>query len=387
MDNIQRLVMLAVLVLPGARAADAVAGDRTPQVVEIGDNERVVHIIGTPFDHAYCEPRLEMLLIGSYACRGLTFRAVPATRGLADLLKEFDARVLIHRPTLVIIQAGNDDLNLQYRRVAFDFSIYRPVIEDIVRRLRAAKVKVVLCSVIPRGSSGHRGVILPPNDGLQTWVAAAREIAARHQAAFVDLFTEALDWPMISNPPTHYDREHQRRSWELLAEQLRFQPGSESCVEVDAKAGAPRCRGATLRDRAIAGGVLSFTFQNAAAVGPVLLKVTGLPRGAYVVTVDGMVLTTTRAEELVAGINLAGCLQSQVGTPDFNAECSKGRQLVATLAEIHSFKLPAWVKVADFREQKRAAVEAASNALKRHDETMRDLVTPRPLAIRIAAVR
>lgn len=293
-----------------------------------------------------------------------------------------ESDVLVWTPTLAIVNWGMND-GRRERGVQY----YRDGIVPYVDKLRARGVRVVLCSVIPRGPRGGTGAMLPPNDGLQTWVAAARDVAARRHAVFVDLFTEAVDWPMINKPPTHYDPEHHRMSWELWAAQVHFEPAAESCLEVDAKAGVSKCRGATLSDLAIAGEALSFTVQNAAAVGPVLLKVTGLRGGLYAISVNGKVLATKRAEELVTGINLARCIQSQIGTSEFTRECSKGRQLVAAFSDIQAFKLPAYVKVPDLREQKQAAIAVADHAFKVHDETIRDLVRPRPLAIRITAAR
>ncbi|MBM4081340.1 MAG: hypothetical protein FJ278_16680, partial [Planctomycetes bacterium] len=255
-----RMYALAALCAFGVTLAAEEASK--PAVVQIGADERVVHVVGTPFNHVYYEPRLEALLLQRYACRGLVFREVAAGISLADLLKDLEGRVMIHRPTLVIIQAGNDDLNSQYRRVTFDFAVYRPPVEEMVRKLRAANVKVILCSVIPRGADGPKGRLNPPNDGLKTWVDAARDIAAKHDAVFVDLFTEAVDWPMINTPKTHYDPEHHRRSWELFARQVHFDPAPGSRVEVDAQGAPPKCQGATVSDLKTDGG-LSLILQNA----------------------------------------------------------------------------------------------------------------------------
>jgi len=353
-----------------------------PAVVQIGADERVVHVVGTPFNHVYYEPRLEALLLQRYACRGLVFREVAAGSRLADLLKDLEGRVMIHRPTLVIIQAGNDDLNSQYRRVTFDFAVYRPPVEEMVKKLRAANVKVILCSIIPRGADGPRGKLNPPNDGLRTWVDAARDIAAKRDAVFVDLFTEAVDWPMINNPKTHYDPEHHRRSWELFARQVHFDPAPGSSVEVDAKGAPPKCLGVTVSDLKTDGG-LSFTLQNAAGVGPLILKVTGLSDGEHRLTVGEKVFAHKTAGELATGIDLSACLQTQVGAKEFKEELLRGHKAVAALADIQSFALPAWVKVSDFGQQKQAELQAALDSVKSHDEAVRQMVTPKPLAIRI----
>ena len=101
---------VSLLPLLGAVAL-AAAGEEAPQQsIQIADNERVVHVVGSQFTHSYYEPRLETALLERYACRGLLFRQVAQDGSMVALLRDLDARVMIHKPTLVIIQAGNDDL-------------------------------------------------------------------------------------------------------------------------------------------------------------------------------------------------------------------------------------------------------------------------------------
>jgi len=204
-----------------------VAASKAAVEVPIDDHERVVHLIGTPFNHVYYEPRMEALLLRGYADRGLIYRRVNAGRNLAELLKNLESKVFIHRPTLVIVQCGIDDLASQSRQVEFDFQQYPKAIESLVQALRERRIKVVLCSPTPLGSASTREKLIFPLDGIKTWVDAARETADRHGASFVDLFSDALTWPMIGNHPKtlyQYDPEGHRKSWELFRQQLQFTP-------------------------------------------------------------------------------------------------------------------------------------------------------------------
>ena len=380
--RITRRLFPAVLSLLAITSAMAQAA---PPVIQIEDHERVVHVTGTPFNHAYYGDWLETFLLQRYAHRGLIFRSVNRRSYSADgLARDLDTLVLIHKPTLVILQCGNDDLDKQYRSEKYDFAeaLYARPMEIIVQKLRAAGIKVVLCSVIPRGTDGPKGRFNPPNDGLKVWVDQARKIADSHGVVFVDIFTDAIDWPMINKPQNSYGADMHKKSWELMSKQVRFEPAGSN-VTIDAKSGRTQCQGATVTDLQTGGGV-SFTLQNAAGAGMVTLKIANLPANNHVVTVNGKPFARKTAEELATGIDVGLALHTLVGTKEYKQELVRGHEAVASLSEIQKYKLPAWVEVADFQQQKQAATAASLIAIKAHDAAMRELVTPQPLAIRIA---
>lgn len=273
-----RTIFLFLMLLSAARA----------EPVTIAENERVVHLIGTPFTHAYYEPRLGAMLLHSYAERGLVYRPVNAGRNLADLLRNLEAKVFVHRPTLVIVQCGIDDLLSQSRQVEFDFQQYPKSIETLVDTLRKRNVKVILCSPTP----------LPTQlEGLKSWEKAARETAARHGAAYADLFTEAVDWKMIGSHPKslyQYDPDGHRKSWELFLRQVQFDP--------------PAAEPATI-------------------------------------------------------------------SPDLKALMGHVSGHVTELEAVETYKLPSWIKLADYEEQKERARQSLLNVLVVEDLRIRYFVT------------
>jgi len=364
-----------------------VAGAADPQVVPIDDNERVVHVVGMPFNHSYCAPRLETLLLERFAWRGLVVRRVELRRSMASLLSELDARVLIHRPTLVVLQAGNNDLYGQ-RAVTFDFGAYQGPTEEIVKRLGGAGVKVILCSVTPFDNGSTPDRLLGPVAGLKTWVDAARQIAARHHAVFVDQFTEAVGWPMIGNDVKSkffYDRHGHEKSWQLFAKQVRFEAaGTETVVNVGT--GRTECRDAAVAELKIQSDHVSLTLQNKAGGGEVLVKFEGLARGRYRVTANGKQLVAKSAIELAAGVDLSPQLETRAASEEFQEELDRGHIAVASLAEIQNYRLPSWVKLADFQAQQQSALRRALDAVATHDSTLRALTVPKPLAIRVERI-
>lgn len=359
-------------------------GRAGPQVVHIGERERVVHVVGAPFNHSYCAPRLETLLLERYAWRGLVVRRVELHGSMASLLADLNSRVMIHRPTLVVLQAGNDDL-YQQRAVTFDFGVYQTPTEEIVRRLRAAGVQVILCSVTPFDNGSTPDRLLGPMAGLKTWVEAARQIAARHHVLFVDQFSEAIGWSMIGNDSKskfYYDPQGHEKSWNLFAKQVRFAPeGAE--VFLNVRTGQTRCRGAVIKELKLRPAGVTLSLQNQAGGGGVLVKLEGLPRGGYRLLVDEKPLSVQSMEELATGLNLRAELKTRVATREFQEELRRGHAAVAQWADIENYRLPAWVKLADFQQQKQAALRRALDAMEAHDNAIRVLAAPKTLGLRI----
>jgi hypothetical protein len=355
-----------------------------PQVVTIGDNERVVHVVGMPFHHSYCAPRLETLLLERFAWRGLVVRRVELRGSMASLLAEFDTKVRIHRPTFVVLQAGNDDLYHQ-RAVTFDFGVYQAPTDEIVKKLRGDGAQVILCSVVPFDNDSTPGRLFGPVAGLQTWVEAARQIAARHRAVFVDQFTEAVGWPMIGNDSKSkfwYDPQGHEKSWKLFTKQVRFEPaGSEARINVGT--GRTECRGATVSELNVRPDRLTLALQNEAGAGAVLVKLAGLERGNYRIFVDEKPLAVKSAEELAAGLDVGAGLKTRAATREFQEELRRGHAAVVQAADIAGYRLPSWVRLADFNQQKQAALRQALDAVATHDNAIRALTVPRALALRI----
>lgn len=375
------LFALSLVAVVPARGAAA------PASWVVGENERVVHVVGTPFTHEYYVPRLETLLLERYAHQGLTYRRVAVTGALQDLLNDLDRRVLVHRPTLVILQAGNDDLYSQRRRPAFDFDAYPKVLEALVKTLRERNIRVVLCSVVPVGNGSTREHLRPPLDGLQGWVTAARAIAERHGAAFVDLFTEAIGWEGIGTGKyfrNYYSIQEQERSWQILQRQLPF-AAAEARVRIDARGGPAQSQGANVADLRAAPTRVSFTLQPAAEAGTLMLAVEGLPAGRYAVEVDGQRLEARSSQELAAGIDLRASFRSRAGTPEFRAELQRGHTMTASAEAIRAYRLPDWTRVPDFAQQQQAALQRALATLAQHDAAAREMVRPPAMAVRIAA--
>lgn len=268
-----------------------IAAERKSLVVE--PNERVVHLVGIPFEHVYCEPRLETSLVEHYSEIGLTYRRIDPGP-LSQLAAQLDDLVRNHRPTLVIIQCTNNDLADQYRSPQYDFSRFPQQLDAIVGRLNRQQIRVVICSVVPVDNGSASGKLLAPNDGLKTWVDAAREVAVRHDAYFVDLFTDTVGWPMIGSTPSrkyHYAPAEHERSFEMLRRQLNLPKPSES-----------------------------------------LLKSTA-----------------------------------------WQAELTKGHQVTREMNAIDAYRLPDWVKLPDFADQKRKALQSVRDDLVRHDRSLHEM--------------
>lgn len=225
--------ILRVLFLFASLAVFARAGDNSAiPLFRLGENERVVHLVSGPFGETGYAPRLEAMLLREFSSHGLIYRRVKGPLG--TVLPELETRIFIHRPTVVLIQTGNRDLVGQRH---YDFAGFPRDLETLVAKLSERRMRIIICSPTPVGSESRRGKLVFPVDGLNRWTNSAREIAARYHAPFVDLFSEAIEWPMIGNGSArnYYAAPEHEKSFALFCRQLRFAAhGSTATAAVDA---------------------------------------------------------------------------------------------------------------------------------------------------------
>lgn len=385
------------LIVGGLFAASSVCaygeGPAAPQVVRIQDNERVLHIVGLPFTHPGCKPYLETLLVARYGHHGLAYRRISLgnlsaavnagyCRTTAEVAKNLKDNVLIHKPTLVIIQPGNFELGVQSRRHPnYDYDSYPKVLEQLVQALRAQGIRIILCSTIPVGTSESLQKLSFPNDHLAGWVSSAREIARKHDAVFVDLFSQAVTWPMTSPSQDYYSLETYEKSWVLFQSQVRFEPGgSRVTIQADT-ATVVEANGAAVESLQKDGAALSFTLKNSCGVGPLMLSIKALPAGDYSVRFGGKEALRKKADDLTQGVDIGSALVSAIGSKEYLAEMDAGYKASEKIVEIQRFQLPAWAKVADFEAQKTAGLRKTEDQLSTHDAKLREMTAPAPLAI------
>ena len=289
---------------------------------------------------------------------------------------------LAHEPTLVVYQPGSVEIARQFRRRTYDFTAYPQTLDRFLKRLCGKGVRVIACSVIPKGESGSLEQLTPTNDGLRTWVEAAREAARRHDAPFVDLFSQAVTWRMISNAKTYYGAKEHQKSWELFASQLRFVSDAPFAT-VDAKTGRTRAHGAVVRDLKLSEGGTQFILACDVSAGPMELSVQNLPSGDYSVSLDDRPWRNGTAPEIAAGIDVAAALSARSTMKELHSAIESGYKITADAASVASYTVPSWVKAPDFEQQKRAELRRVRERLAAHDETLREMVAARPLRVAI----
>ena len=373
------------LLLPALLLGAALSASGEPQPVRIEPDERVVHVVGVPFDHAYYEHHLEKLLVGRYAHIGLVYRRVTLNRTTADLVKTLESSVLIHRPTLVVYQPGNADMMSQWRRTKKNYKVYPSTVEKLVSELRKRNIRLIACSVIPLGTSESRDKLTPLNEGLKGWVEAVRESAAGHGAVFVDLFNEAVTWRMIAAHQNHYGSAEHKKSWELLLRQVRFEP-ERSVVSVSVKDGAHSALHASIGGLEAGRTRVAFSLTAWPPAGPVVVRLADLAPGSFNVSVDGKELPGKSAAALAAGVDIAGSVSAGLRSSGFSKELKAGHGLSRALGDAEGYRLPGWVKCADFDAQKAAELKRVLAALDEHDKKLRAMVNPKPVAVVIQSV-
>lgn len=354
----RRLIVLAFLAL-----APAVYPAGPANTVRLADGERFIHVVASPFTHSNYAPHFEAMLLRRHASRGLTYRRVHAI--LAELVGRLDELVFIHRPSIVMIQTGNWDLLRQRHYV---FTEYPRHLEEIMAALSARKVRVILCSPIPVGTASTREKPVFPIDQMSGWVDAARRTAAQHDAVFVDLFTESIAWriPGTGRAQFYPTAEQHRQFFALLQRQVGFEPFGRT-VAGDAATRVLSGESTALRDAVWTDSEIGFTLDALSSDEPITLRLAGLAPGTNAVSFNGAPLGIWSAGELARGVALPARAPLADDLPALKVELERGREVAATLSQIHSYASPAWVAVPDFAAQRRAALIDTEARLAEHD--------------------
>jgi hypothetical protein len=377
----------------------------------MGDNERIV-LIGDamhglrPADHPLHDPELlAAYFLSRFPDRRITFTKVaPDLATTATILAEADSRVLRWKPALVIVDRGVYDIYSQFRLLSPDYRVYRAAMEKLVAKLRAAGARVVLCSPTPIGNGSSPSNLVPPNDGLARLGGESREIAAANSARFIDVFAPLVRGDAAARgakPPRPFFGngvclfpEAQSMLAGAILEGLGAS-GEISEATVDARtltAQSRRCRVTNIARR---GGAILFVRQDACVPMPmptgalaslgakynrIVLRVAGLLAGDYELFIDGRQLGRLTREQLRDGINLAA-RPSALHTPPYDEYPRKvlcANDMAARIAEVACYKLPGWVKQADFEKQREVAIARQMAELENAQAQLRCLFRPKP---------
>lgn len=348
--------------------------------IEIQPGERVLHIVGSPFDRSDDAQLIERHMLQHSAHRGLTYRRINLSRTLRSVLTDFEGQILAHEPTLVIVQAGNQEFSNQRRMPEYDFEEPAQLLDELLTRLHEHGIRSAVISVTPVDQGGVTRPLVYPNDGLQRTLSLLRDVSARHGVPFADVFTDAIGgW---ESDPADTERVHW---WELVQQQWRFEPEPRSAVVINvAEKTAPTPVNSSVSELVIDGPRVRFTIEPESGAGPVTVAIAGLPRGTYRVSVDEAALPTMTDEQLVAGIDLHNYCRPHADEEDFRAELQRGHEAMAELCRVLTFTPPAWMTTPDFESQRETAVQRERAALARHDTIIRNMVSPLPLHIVVA---
>lgn len=215
---------------------------------------------------------------------------------------------------------------------------YRKSMTELVRRLQAGGVRVVLITPTPfdEDAAGQAPPLTGVDGALEACAAFDKELAATNQLPLVDFHgpMKALSRQLRAANPTfsfnRSDRVHPGEPGHLVMTYLLLKaqgaPAEVSSVSIDASAQSAEVRNAQVDNlKATVRGV-AFDCREKALPFPVPpeakpalgyipfldeldrepLQVKGLEPGGYRLTIDGIEIGRLTADELRAGVNLAG---------------------------------------------------------------------------------
>ncbi len=203
-------------------ASGLAAGNQPLKVVCFGDSVTGVYY-HTGGRRAYTD-MVGIALEGKYP--GVSISAINAGisgHTTVDALARIDKDVLAHKPDLVTIMFGLNDMT----RVPID--AYRDNLVTIVRKCRAVGAEVLLCTPNSvRDTSGR------PTAKLEEYVAAVREVAMIEEAHLVDCYCAFEDvraageisWAFLMSDEIHPNMDGHKLIAETIAEAVLGSPVS-----------------------------------------------------------------------------------------------------------------------------------------------------------------
>jgi len=178
---------LAILFLIGFAACGIASGKAEPFVKQ----NDVIVFMGDSITVASTSPDGFATLIGKSidtALPGGNVRIHAAAKGgcgIKYLQTIFDSQVVVHKPAIVVILIGINDVRLVERHQGSDPAEYQALLKKLVARCHDIGAKTVLCSPIMRGEKTDGSNQY--DDLIKQYVAACRKVADETSSTFVDL--------------------------------------------------------------------------------------------------------------------------------------------------------------------------------------------------------
>ncbi len=269
---------------------------------------------------------------------------------VSHLLQRLKDDILVHRPTVVSILLGGNDMSQKFPVEASDdfvrkehdksLGVFRDGMRDLLARLQKKKVRIILITpglydatlVHPDAPPVERGFL----QALDKCAAVVRELAGEFGTTLVDWHQPLADWnaKFQKNDPgatlIGLDRVHAGESGNFV---MAFEflkalgaPREVACLALDAATGRPldllraAITNVIKRDRSLAFDFTerSLPFPLPESCRAVLnlipfverfneetLQVKHLPRGTYQLRIDGLPIRSFSAAQLQKGVNLA----------------------------------------------------------------------------------
>lgn len=319
------------------RLAAQTANAFPPQAFFFKDGDRVVMIGDSITEQLLHSNYVESFVVSRFPQWKIAFRNVgiggdTSTGGNGRTTRD----ILSFKPTATTITFGMNDGGYRVPHDPARLSAYRTGLEGMAAQLKAAGVRTAILSSSPVEKKEDGPALDGYNRTLQTFAATAKEVAQKNGFVFVDQFhphVEVLDLARSTDPKLRInggDPVHPGPSGQLLmAWAILKGLGAPSLVSqghIHYGAGLVgshlNCVSTSIKQRpnglsfVRSDEIIPFWMPPASRsilkwapivedLNQYLLRITGLPEGAYTLTIDGEKCATITAAELDRGYNMA----------------------------------------------------------------------------------
>ena len=302
-----------------------------PARFELKDGDRVILLGNTLVERAQRYGHCETALLARHADRRLVFRNLgwsgdtvwAESRGLFDPPAKGYQRMLAHvgrlKPSVLILGYGSNASFAGEKGLPPFLDQYRRLITDLVDRCPPG-VRVVLCSATPQQRPGLPRLPTPVNKGtrlpslqfitdrnlqIEEYNRAIARLAREDRHTFLDLFTclERSQEKQATPPRITVDgRSLNSRGYRLLAMALVEQFDGNVMIQARISSQNQLTLSAPLPVHQARWQDRRLTFSFAEPTSPLVIRVSGLPRGRYELQIDGTGYGSATAREFANGI-------------------------------------------------------------------------------------
>lgn len=330
-------LILVILVLPiGFSVAQTIPenAERNPAAFELKDNDRVVFLGNSLFENEYQYGYLELMLTTRWPGRNVTFRNLGWTgdnvwgearstfTNPPTPYQHLMQQITKAQPTVVFVAYGG----VEAQEGEAGLPRFKEGLSKLLNKIDSLGAKTILLSPIPVMYDDTSAHVAKRNADIELYASAIARIAAERRKRFIDIYTpiqEISKKTVILEKGVHLTEPGYYYLATLLGKSLGLNMQPQPVTITVSKNTVEAFGAVKIPESGKENGFLKFSVNGGHLPLPIpldnssvplnqpLIKVEGLKKGFYTLTVDNQEIITASAQKWAAGVAVTQ-------GPDFN---------------------------------------------------------------------